>query len=64
MKTKVIIEDGAATIVLTPENDFEKDVIENTKNKEAKHDIVVSIGADYYCGDYINHKIELSIKDK
>ncbi len=28
MKAKVIIENGDATIILTPENEFEKDIID------------------------------------
>ena len=34
MKTKVVIEDGETEILLTPENDFEKDVLEKIHNKK------------------------------
>ncbi len=33
MKAKVVIENGKTTITLTPENDFETDIIEKTADK-------------------------------
>lgn len=41
MKTKVIIEDGQTTIELIPENQFEKDIIENAKDE--KYTIVTGL---------------------
>jgi hypothetical protein len=40
MKIKVIIENGLSTIVLTPDNDFEKQVVENVYNNRETFNIV------------------------
>lgn len=65
MKTKVIIENGGTTIVLSPENDFEIDVIEKIVKDKRKYNINNEIDADYNysSGNYSNHRIELSIKE-
>lgn len=34
MKTKIVIEDGRTEIILTPENSFERDAIENMEHKQ------------------------------
>ena len=61
MKTKVIIENGKTEIVLTPENDFELDVIEKTVDKKyVVKDI--SVHADYSYNEYKNHKIVIQIE--
>ena len=62
MKAKVIIENGETKIVLTPQNDFETDLIEKVKNTE-KHTIQTCIDADYNYGTYKNHRIEILIKE-
>ena len=59
MKAKVIIENGETTIVLTPQNEFEIDLIEKFKDKKEKHTIHTHFSADYK-----NHHIELSIKEE
>lgn len=64
MKTKVVIENGETTIVLTPENDFENDVIEKIKKKPEKFSIHTSINVDYSYSRYSNHNIKLSIKEE
>lgn len=64
MKAKVIIENGETTIVLTPQNEFEIDLIEKVKNKKEKHTIHTRFSADYNFGTYKNHRIELSIKEE
>lgn len=62
MKAKVIIENGQTTIVLTPENDFECDMIENVRDSKEKHTIETNFDADYNLGCYSNFKIEMTIK--
>lgn len=64
MKAKVIIENGQTTIVLTPQNEFEIDLIEKVKDKKEKHTIHTHFSADYNYGTYKNHHIELSIKEE
>jgi len=64
MKAKVIIENGETTIILTPENEFEIDLIEKVHCKKEKHSINTDFDAQYNYGSYSKHKIELSIKDE
>jgi hypothetical protein len=64
MKAKVIIENGETTIVLTPENEFEIDLIEKVKDKMEVHTINTSFCADYSLGSYKDHFIQLSIKEQ
>lgn len=63
MKAKVIIENGETTIVLTPENEFEIDVIEKVHCKKEKHNIHTQFEAQYNHGTYSKHKIELYIEE-
>lgn len=62
MKAKVIIENGETTILLTPENEFEIDIIEKVHCKKEKHNIHAQFEAEYNFGTYSKHKIELSIR--
>lgn len=64
MKAKVIIENGETTIVLTPQNEFEIDLIEKVKDKKEKHRIHTHFSVEYSYGTYKNHHIELSIKEE
>jgi len=61
MKAKVIIENGETSIVLTPENEFEIDVIEKVHCKTEKYNIHTKVDADYSYGSYSKHKICMSI---
>lgn len=36
MKTSILIEDGIQQVVLTPENDFEKNIIQSLSNQESR----------------------------
>ena len=63
MKAKIIIENGETTIVLTPQNEFEVDLIEKVKNKKDRHNIHTSFDAVWNYGTYNDHKIVLSIKE-
>lgn len=63
MKSKVIIENGETTIILTPENEFEIDIIEKVKCKKEKYSIDAKFDAQYNYGSYSKHNIELSIKE-
>lgn len=63
MKAKVIIENGETTIILTPENEFEKDLIEKVHCKKESHNIHTTFEATGTFGGYSKHNIELSIKE-
>jgi len=59
MKTKVTIEENTTKIVLTPQNDFEEDVIEKCKDK--KYSMIAKV--DYLEQPFGNskHVIELML---
>jgi len=69
MKAKVVIENGETDIVLTPENDFEKDLIEKVKEGEDKKiwNVYTSVNIDkkYNYGTYelSNHEIIINLKE-
>jgi len=63
MKTKVVIENAETTIVLTPENEFEIDVIEKIIRNKQKFDINTVVDAQYNYGSYSKHKIDINIKE-
>lgn len=63
MKAKVIIENGCTEIILTPENEFEEDVLE--KVYENKYEITnTKIYVLAYYGIYSKHKITININKK
>ena len=64
MKAKVIIENGETTIVLTPENDFERDIIEKIETHRPKFTTFTEISASSNYGSYSKHKIEILIKEE
>jgi hypothetical protein len=63
MKAKVIIENGETSIFLTPENEFEVDIIEKLYCKKENHNLHTSANANYNFGVYSKHNIEISIKE-
>ncbi len=67
MKSKVIIENGKTTIVLTPENEFEIEVINKVKEKETSFKIETSFKSEYNPHQFNfknNHRIEMLIEEK
>lgn len=64
MKTKVIIENGETEIVLTPENIFERDLLQKINSGRQRFNIHTDIEADYVYGVSQNHKIILNIKEE
>jgi hypothetical protein len=63
MKAKVIIENGETTIIITPENAFDTDVIEKLHSRKESFTISTTTDADYGYGSWSKHRIELSIKE-
>lgn len=63
MKAKVVIENGETTVVLTPENEFEIDVIEKIHCKKEKFNIHTSVDVQYNYGTYSKHKIDINIRE-
>lgn len=64
MKAKVIIQEGKTTIELTPENDFEKDVIEKITDSRHHYDINTTVSTNFQFHEHKNHKIQLNISKK
>lgn len=55
MKTAVYIEDGVVQLVLTPENEFEKNVVKSFENKSTVTE--VKAGGFYDChGGWARHR--------
>jgi hypothetical protein len=63
MKAKVIIENGETNIVLTPENSFEKGVLENLRDNQKGHNLLTTVEADYKYGQWQDHQIKINIKE-
>jgi len=54
MKTAIYVEDGVKQIVLTPENDFEKEVVDDFQNENLTVRIIS--GSFYNCnGGFVRH---------
>jgi len=63
MNAKVIIENGQTEIVLTPENDFEIDVLEKVYNKQNTIDIKTNVVAKYDFVAHRDHKLIVNLKE-
>lgn len=63
MKSKIVIENGETTILLTPENDFEKRMIEDIVKNKGNHTVYTDASTTHQWHEQINHKIEISIKE-
>ena len=64
MKSKVIIENGKTTILLTPENPFEEDIITKVYTKMDGYTTTCDINAEQQSfGDYTKQKIEITITE-
>lgn len=61
MKTKVIIERGEVNIILTPENEFEKDIIEKSQSDKWKKSI--NVYCDYTYSTYSKHEIKINLQN-
>lgn len=61
MKAKVIIEDGKASIELTPDSEFETDVIEKLHKDRSKLEGFAKAHLSY--GTYSKHSIIINITD-
>jgi hypothetical protein len=61
MYTKVIIEQGKTKVVLTPENDFETDLIEKIHDRKEKYTLNATVDAKYGYNSYSNYRIEIDM---
>lgn len=63
MKSTLIIEDGVTQIILKPENDFEKDIIEKMVTKKEKFNRGTSFSTDCIYSEHSNHLITITITE-
>lgn len=63
MKAKVIIENGETDVVLTPENDFEKDIIEKMVDRKKDFNLHTSAETKYSYSQHSGHTITINIKE-
>ena len=65
MKTKLIVNEGKAKIVLTCENEFEVDLIEKIKDSRGGYKIETEALRDYdYHNHHKNHRIEINLLEE
>ena len=64
MKTEVLIWQGKAKIVLHPENEFEKDLIEKIKDSKIGYETGTQVLTDYSYHSHTKHRIEISLIEK
>ena len=64
MNTKIVIENGNTSILLTPENDFEKDIIEKIEARKKDYTINAYVNAQLTYSTYSKHQIEITLEQK
>lgn len=64
MKAKVIIEEGITSIVLSAENDLEKDIVEKVKDNRKIESKTVEFDYTHEWGVRGQHRIVVNIKEK
>jgi len=63
MKTEIIIWQGAAKVVLYPENEFEKELIEKIKDSKKGYKTETNVLTDYTYQMHSKHRIEISLNE-
>ncbi len=63
MKAKVIIENGETEIILTPSNEFDKEVLEKLYTYKSRYNLHTIVDATYKYGCYEDHKLIIDIKE-
>lgn len=61
MKTKVTIENGITEVVLVPENDFEKQVIEKAKDSYDESTFTVDFKTKKNFGIHEKHEVRIQL---
>ena len=62
MKTRIEINNGHAQIILTPENEFERTLIDNVIEEDYNEKI--SVTREYIFGQHKNRQITISLEKK
>ena len=64
MKTEIVIKQGKAKVVLTPENEFEMDLIEKIVDSKIGYEKQTTVLTDNSYYQHRNHRIEISLIEK
>lgn len=64
MKAKVIIENLETDIILTPENEFEKRLLEDMYDMKNKYNFFPSVDSEYSMGVVQNYSLKINIKEE
>jgi hypothetical protein len=64
MKAIVILEDNTTKIVLKPENEFERDIVEKLDKIDNKKKVEFDSYVKTFYGQTSEHKITITITDK
>ena len=64
MKTEIIINQGKAKVVLTPESEFESDLIEKIVDSKIGYEKKTTVLTDNGYYQHKNHRIEISLIEK
>ena len=64
MKAKVVIEQGKTKIVLTPENEFETDIIEKIVDSKVGYSTETTVDTNYSYHTHTNHRMEINLIEK
>lgn len=63
MKAKVIIENSETTVILTPKNEFELDVLQKMYDSKDKYSLYTHVTAKRSYGADENHQININVKE-
>jgi len=64
MKAKVVIENLETDIVLTPENVFERRLLEDMHDTKGKYHFFTSVDSEYNMGVRQNYTLKVNIKEE
>lgn len=64
MKTEIVIKQGNAKVVLTPESEFEMDLIEKIVDSKIGYEKQTNVLTDNSYYQHRKHRIEISLIEK
>ena len=64
MKTEIVIKQGSAKVVLTPESEFEMDLIEKIVDSKIGYEKQTTVLTDNSYYQHRNHRIEINLIEK
>ena len=64
MKTEIIIKQGRAKILLKPESEFEKDLIEKIRDSKVGYETKAEVLTEERYSAHYEHRIEINLIEK